>query len=365
MRLFFCLALSICSVSFAQVPDLTALDIVERHTPDGPVALVDGSPVEKEAFLQLYNARMEVLKKQLPSINDAIRIKTGYQSIGDLVKREILYVEAKKQGVKVPDAEVEKRFQDGLKAQQQHAKEAGMDVITEAELLSESGKSKAELLEGVRKSIMVEKMEEQIALKEGAAPTQAEIKEFYESRPGLFRKAGGFHLQQVFVQPKPTAAEASEAEWEKARKAVEKALARIKAGESFESVANDTSESKDRKNGGDMGTLPENELPDFVVAAVRTMKTGDMSPVIKSSFGYHIFKLLGTEKEQTVSLADATPKIKEAILKAKSVNSVDAFCVKAMQDTDRVVIYLKLEKAIATLSQEELKMLAPDNGPAN
>lgn len=349
----------------AQAPDLTALDIVERHTPDGPVALVDNSPVSKDAFLQLYHARMGVMEKQLSSVNDAVRIKTAYQSIGDLVKREILYVEAVKKGVTVPDAAVEARLKEGIASQQESAQKAGVAAISEEELLEESGKSRAELLDAVRKSMIIEKMQEQIAAKEAAGITQDDIRNFYDSKPELFRRAGGFHLKQIFIQPKPSATDATEEGWEAARKALEKGLARVKAGESFEAVAKDISESNDRNNGGDMGTLPEKELPDFVVAAARKLKNGELSDLVKSSYGYHIFKLLSTEKEEVISLSEATPKIKDALQDVRSVNAIDAFAINIMQDVDRVKIFLKLEKAIASLSAEELKMLAPDDLTAN
>jgi parvulin-like peptidyl-prolyl isomerase len=305
------------------------------------------------------------MEKQLSTVNDAVRIKTAYQSIGDLVKREILYVEAVKKGVTVPDAAVEARLKEGISIQQESAKKAGVASITEEELLAESGKTRAELLDAVRKSMIIEKMQDQIAAKEAEGITQEDIKKFYDARPELFRRAGGFHLKQIFIQPKPSATDASEEAWEAARKAVEKGLARIKAGESFEAVAKDISESKDRNNGGDMGILPEKDLPDFVVAAARKLKNGELSDLVKSSYGYHIFKLISTEREEVVPLSQATPKIKVALQEVISVNAVDAFAINIMQDVDRVQIFLKLEKAIALLSEEELKMLAPDDLSAN
>ncbi len=45
---------------YAQAPDLARMDIVERSVPDGPVALVLGTPISREEFLSRY--RIELLE---------------------------------------------------------------------------------------------------------------------------------------------------------------------------------------------------------------------------------------------------------------------------------------------------------------
>ncbi len=51
-----CLSILAClilaAVAPAQVPDLATLDLIERATPAGPVALVDGQPISQEEFLR-------------------------------------------------------------------------------------------------------------------------------------------------------------------------------------------------------------------------------------------------------------------------------------------------------------------------
>jgi parvulin-like peptidyl-prolyl isomerase len=67
-------------------------------------------------------------------------------------------------------------------------------------------------------------------------------------------------------------------------------LKRLKKGESFEKVAMEKSLGPEKVQGGDLGYFSQGEKPtefDYVF----NMETGTISEVIKSPYGYHIFKL--------------------------------------------------------------------------
>ena len=70
-------------------------------------------------------------------------------------------------------------------------------------------------------------------------------------------------------------------------------LARIKAGESFESLATSSSDGSEAVRGGDMGARPVDAWPDLFVAAVANVKDGGVSNVIQSGNGFHILKVMG------------------------------------------------------------------------
>ena len=67
-------------------------------------------------------------------------------------------------------------------------------------------------------------------------------------------------------------------------------LKRLKKGESFEKVAKEKSLGPEKVNGGDLGYFSQGERP-TEFDHVFTMEVGAISEVIKSPYGYHIFKL--------------------------------------------------------------------------
>ena len=84
------------------------------------------------------------------------------------------------------------------------------------------------------------------------------------------------------------------ADGDAAAKAKAEALrARLVAGEDFVVIAREASDDESSKRrGGDLGIVPVSTLdPDFAKAALALGTRGELSPVIKTSFGYHVIRL--------------------------------------------------------------------------
>lgn len=87
------------------------------------------------------------------------------------------------------------------------------------------------------------------------------------------------------------------------RRRAEEALARLKQGEDFAQVAARYSDAPDGLSGGVMAQRSIDRLPTLYADAVRTMKVGDFSPILRSPAGFHILKLLGRENSALPSQA--------------------------------------------------------------
>lgn len=106
---------------------------------------------------------------------------------------------------------------------------------------------------------------------------------------------------------------------------------RINQGESFEALATQYSEDPSAEDGGDLGTFRKGDLvPEFEKAAL-ALNPGEVSPVVHSSFGYHIIKLVGKADEsyhtkhilllEKSSSADSTRVYSEAEALVARVNA--------------------------------------------
>ncbi len=72
---------------------------------------------------------------------------------------------------------------------------------------------------------------------------------------------------------------------------------RIDKGESFELLAQQYSEDPSAEGGGDIGTFRKGDLvPEYEKAAL-ALSPGAISPVVHTSFGYHIIKLVGKTED--------------------------------------------------------------------
>lgn len=95
------------------------------------------------------------------------------------------------------------------------------------------------------------------------------------------------------------------------------ALAQLRT-KSFESVADRLSIDPAARRGGDLGYLTKGNMMPELEAIVFSMKPGDVSGVVKSDFGYHIFKLVDVrEALVAVTLDDVREQIMNTLLLEK------------------------------------------------
>lgn len=332
----------------AQAPDLASMDVVERAVPAGPVATVDGEVVSREAFINTYRQYITPLERmgegELP---DTERVKAGLQVLRKQLQEKILLLEARKNNVTVPRSEVEAAYQAEMKALQDAVLKKTGEAKSEADVLAVSGRTRDEALRSIEEAMLIEKAAREIVENAGKPVPESEVKRIYEENKSAFRKPGGVHLWQIFVKPEITDPNKRDKAFEGARKEAEKALARIQAGEKFATVAKDMSDSPDAKNGGDLGVRPDSALPPFYAEALKSLKPGELSNIIKSEHGYHIIYLVGTEDADYATLDEVRPQI-EAMLRGKDADeAIYNFCQAIIANPNRVEIFLQLEKTMA------------------
>jgi len=352
------LAIATCilaPLASAQAPDIENMDLVERATPDGPVARVRGTSIPRGAFLYLYRTQLAEVAQmhQLSNISDDLRVRTALATLADLVRREIVWQEGKARGISAPESEVTELYKKQMDRLRDYLTRNSGKEVTEADILARASQPKDQALEQIRKSIIVQRASEAIAKEKGIEVTDAEVAAFYDENPDFFRKTGGTHLKHIFIYPRPSAENAADEAWEAARKSIEKAQARMRAGESFEAVARDMSDSPRASEGGDLGMQASARLPKVYAEAVAKMSPGDTSDILKDEHGYHIIRLVGVESESVVTLKDARPRIRELLMANKREGMLDAFVQPIVADPKQVRIFLQLERTLAGMAPPE------------
>jgi peptidyl-prolyl cis-trans isomerase SurA len=73
-----------------------------------------------------------------------------------------------------------------------------------------------------------------------------------------------------------------------ARKKAEDALHRVKSGQTFALVARESSDGPTAREGGDLGYFKKGLMLPAIEQAAFSLKPGEISPLIKTSSGFHI-----------------------------------------------------------------------------
>jgi peptidyl-prolyl cis-trans isomerase SurA len=141
----------------------------------------------------------------------------------------------------------------------------------------------------IRDQMMVERLREKEVMQR-IRITDAEIDAVLDKQRAAAGAAIEYNIAQILVTVPQGASDAVVAE---RRARIDAALARVRAGESFEAVAREVSEDANRQQGGVIGLRPADRLPDVFVAQVRSLRPGEIAPtLLRTDAGFHALKLL-------------------------------------------------------------------------
>lgn len=118
-------------------------------------------------------------------------------------------------------------------------------------------------------------------------PMNQAAKEKYLAEPAKFEVSEQVRAKHVLIATK-------ERSDDEARKRAEEVRVKALAGVDFEKLAEEYSDDPSaRTNRGDLGFFGKGKmLPQFEEAAFALVNTGDISPVVKTRFGYHVIRLV-------------------------------------------------------------------------
>ena len=321
------------------------MDIVLKSVPDGPVAKVQGTNIDGSAFVQLYRQELAraIRLRESRELPDEARAQLAMLVLGTLVEREVLYKEALDRELVLTEESVLRAWD----AQQAQLREAlsttdGTEV-SEEDILARLGfTEREEVLTQIRRAMLTEKMRATVIRESEVSISDEEVAEAFNSRSDRFDRPPSLHLKQIYLNPQMDSTEGG-----KARKRAENALERVFGGQRFESVARTFSDAPDHNEGGDMGRVPIDKLPPFMVEAAADLESGDVSDVIESKFGFHIIMLVERQEGSRTSIEELTPIIRRNILAQQGARVVREHCDALIEAGAEVIVFLELEKNLA------------------
>lgn len=280
------------------------------RTADYIVAIVNQELVTAgELQLRLNQVREDAKRSgaRLPADDEVRR-----QVLEALIDERVQITNARESGQRVDELEVERAM----------ANVAAQNQLTPDQLrerLKREGIDYARFRKNVRDQLLVERTRER-EVQTRIRVTDSEIENWLEAQRAAAGAATEYNISQVLVTV-PEGASISAVAERRAR--ADKALARIRAGESFEAVAREVSEDSNRAKGGEIGLRPADRLPDVFVEAVRPLKAGEVAPaLLRTGAGFHILKL--TERRDGGALSITQTRARHILLRPSPQLSQEA-----------------------------------------
>ncbi len=283
----------------------SADEAMESSTPavDRVVASVDGDPItmrEVKDFASQHGQPIET--------DDFASSDTARTAVKALIGEKLLEQEVKKYDDRVDEAQIDK-----------YIAQLRMDKhMSEAEFRSQlqaSGMSYDELRKRARLDLEKAMMIEQEVRAKINVP-DSDIKAFYDAHTTDFTIAKErLRLSQVLISlpANPTPAQVAAAQ-----KKAEMVRARALKGDDFGDLARVYSDDDSKSNGGELGWFAPADINDSILAAVKSLKPGDVSAPVRTSHGIHIVKLEEHEVPGVVPLSEVKTEIRSALVDQKS-----------------------------------------------
>ncbi len=248
------------------------------------VATVNGKPISAEEF----NRELENIKMRFSSsgqvLNKAQLMALKARVLENLINRELLYQESMKKGIKVSKEEVEAKM-----------KEVRARFPTEEQFkaaLARAGMTEETLRLQLERALAIDKYVKK-EFGSRVKVTEEDAKKFYDEHPEQFAEPEQVRASHILVKV-PSGAD--KAQKEKALKKIKKIQERAKKGEDFAKLAKEYSEGPSAKRGGDLGFFPRGRMVKSFEDAAFGLKTGNISDIVETQFGYHIIKVTGKKK---------------------------------------------------------------------
>ncbi|ATX82470.1 peptidyl-prolyl cis-trans isomerase D [Mariprofundus ferrinatatus] len=160
--------------------------------------------------------------------------------------------------------------------------------------------------------------------------SEAELQSAYEERKAEYTEEESRKASHILAK---VAGDASEAVRLAAREKIEKALARIKAGESFAAVAEDVSEDVTASSGGDLGWFKAGVMTAAFDEAAFSLDKGDLSEIVESEFGFHLIMLEDVRPAAVKSFEEVKETLRMQLLQARVMDEA----YKLSQDLDEAL----------------------------
>lgn len=210
------------------------------------------------------------------------------------------------------------------------ARKEFLQNVINREILLQQGRKKGldkdkEILaktERFRKGLIIEALLVQL-LKGKDEVTDEEVEAYYQENKEKFLVGERVRVRHILVK---TLLEANE---------IKK---RLNQGEDFIALAKRYSISPSRKRGGDLGYIERGKVgPEFEKAAFALKEPGELSGIVKTSFGHHIIRLEDRKEPYQRTLPQAKEEIKSFLQEKKRGEIITAYLEELREEAEIVI----------------------------
>lgn len=247
------------------------------------VATVNGAKIYLDEYQLRLNQKMTMLPGGITAGNHSYMSRLEEEVLDGMITEKIMELRAKELDISVGASEVQERINE-IK------KDYGEDF---ASRLAQQNIRYEQWQEALKKELLIQKL---VAVDVNAKirVSDDEAEDYYNDKRDKYRLAARVKVAQIVVRDQHAAREI---------------LGRLNAGEDFAKLATRYSISPEASQGGDLGYIMRDEMPEPLDSAIFRLPVNKISPVIQSPYGFHILKVSDIQQARTKSFAEVKDEV--------------------------------------------------------
>jgi len=278
-------------------------------TLDQIVAIVDSDVItrtELDARVQMIIQQIQKQGTKLPP-HDILEKQVLERIISDRLQLEY----AAQTGIRVDDNQLDKTLE-------RIADQNKLSLPDFKLALDKEGINFDKFREDIRKEIIIARLRER-EVDSKVSVTEAEIDNALTTQNSGLDSNDEYEVAHIMVR---VPEQSSPEEIQKLRAKIEDALKKLQNGNDFAQVSAAMSDAPKALEGGDLGWKKPTELPELFQTALKPLKKGELTAILRSPNGFHILKMVDRRGDTTPLIVQQT-HARHILMKTSEVLSED------------------------------------------
>lgn len=288
---------------------LSSTLMAEIITADRVIAVVNRNAITQVELNQKMNTVRENLAKQNVKAppDEVLQQQVLERMIIDQLQIQL----AQQTGIRIDDNQLESAI-NRIAAQNE------MSLPEFRKKLEETGMSWRGFREQIRQEMLLSRLKDR-EIDNKVVVTESEIDDYLKLAANKAQME--YDLAQIFI---PLPENANPDQIQERRVKIQAARKELEAGASFASVAASYSADKNANSGGALGWRPAGSLPPAFTALLDKLQAGQLTDIVRSPAGFHVFKLIDKRSQQEQVVVEQTNARHILIRSNEIVSTTDA-----------------------------------------
>ncbi|MFA5240307.1 MAG: peptidylprolyl isomerase [Phycisphaerae bacterium] len=319
----FVMLLAACSLAAVSAPNTPAAEPNKpaEATADSVAVTVNGVDIKESQIDAELAPQLQKMASQLPpAFIEQYKKQLQQQVVEKMVIEQLLDEKVKAAKIDITDEEATERIKE-IASQQQPP----LSMEDFRALLDAAGQSFDDVKTRIKKGLGYQKlMEAQWAGKINVKEEDA--KKYYDENKKEFEIPEQVRASHILITPKTTDPNADPNTAKAAAKAkAEDLLKQIKDGADFAELAKANSDCPSSKQGGDLDFFGKGQMVPAFEEAAFALKTGEVSDVVETQFGYHIIKATDRKEAGVIPFEQAKEDIIKMLTQTEQAKLAEAY----------------------------------------